>query len=46
MLIFLGMITASLTEIRLCAERITVVIVSGMEAYIPYSFSRPKPSKP
>ena len=30
----------------LCAERITEVIVSGMEAYIPHSFSRPKPSKP
>ena len=30
----------------LCAERITEVIVSGMEAYIPHSFSQPKPSKP
>ena len=30
----------------LCAERITEVIVSGMEAYIPHSFFRPKPSKP
>ena len=47
MLIFLGMITPSLTEIpSLCAECITEVIVSGMEAYIPHSFSRPKPSKP
>ncbi|MPC48072.1 hypothetical protein E2C01_041837 [Portunus trituberculatus] len=27
------------------AERITEVIVSGMEAYIPHSFSQPKPSK-
>ena len=30
----------------LCAEPITEVIVSGMEAYIPHSFSLPKPSKP
>ena len=30
----------------LCAERITEVIVSGMEAYLPHSFSRPKSSKP
>ena len=30
----------------LCAERITGVIVSGMEAYIPHSFSNPKSSKP
>ncbi|MPC26450.1 Proton-coupled amino acid transporter 4 [Portunus trituberculatus] len=30
----------------LYAERITEVIVSGMEAYIPHSFSEPKPSKP
>ena len=30
----------------LCAERITEVIVSGMEVYIPHSFSRHKPSKP
>ena len=30
----------------LCAERITEVIVSDKEAYIPHSFSRPKPSKP
>ena len=30
----------------LCAERIIEVIVSGMEVYIPHSFSRPKPSKP
>ncbi|MPC44140.1 hypothetical protein E2C01_037804 [Portunus trituberculatus] len=30
----------------LCAERITEVIVSDMEAYIPHSFSQPKPSKP
>ena len=30
----------------LCAERITEVIVSGMEAYIPHSFSKPKSSKP
>ncbi|MPC50423.1 hypothetical protein E2C01_044251 [Portunus trituberculatus] len=29
----------------LCAERITEVIVSGMEVYIPCSFSHPKPSK-
>ena len=29
-----------------CAERITEVIESGMEAYIPHSFSRPKSSKP
>ena len=41
MLIFLGMITASVsgTHPSLCAERITEVIVSGMEAYIPYSLS-------
>ena len=30
----------------LCAERITELIVSGMEAYINHSFFRPKPSKP
>ncbi|XP_063864361.1 uncharacterized protein LOC135102784 isoform X1 [Scylla paramamosain] len=30
----------------LLAERITELIVSGMEAYISRSFSRPKPSKP
>ena len=30
----------------LCAERITELIVSGMVAYIPHSFSQPKPSKP
>ena len=30
----------------LCAERITEVIVSGMEVYIPHSFSRRTPSKP
>ncbi|MPC76758.1 hypothetical protein E2C01_071187 [Portunus trituberculatus] len=30
----------------LCAERITEVIVSGMEAYIPHSLSQPKPCKP
>ena len=30
----------------LCAERITEVIVSGMEVYIPHSFSRSIPSKP
>ncbi|MPC19979.1 hypothetical protein E2C01_012907 [Portunus trituberculatus] len=30
----------------LCAERITEVIVSGMEVYIPHSFSQPQPSKP
>ena len=30
----------------LYAEHITEVIVSGMEAYIPHSFSRPKRSKP
>ncbi|MPC16739.1 hypothetical protein E2C01_009572 [Portunus trituberculatus] len=29
----------------LCAERITEVIVSGTEAYIPHSFSQPKPPK-
>ncbi|MPC85884.1 hypothetical protein E2C01_080683 [Portunus trituberculatus] len=29
----------------LCAEPTTEVIVSGMEAYIPHSFSQPKPSK-
>ena len=46
MLIFIGMITTSVTETCLCAERITGVIVSGIEAYIPHSFSRPKPSKP
>ena len=39
MLNFLGRITVY-------AKRITEVIVSGMEACIPYSFSRPKPSKP
>ena len=33
-------------DASLCAEHITEVIVSGMEAYIPHSFSRPKPSKP
>ncbi|MPC87602.1 hypothetical protein E2C01_082468 [Portunus trituberculatus] len=31
-------------EPSLCAERITEMIVSGMEAYIPHSFSQPKPS--
>ncbi|MPC69598.1 hypothetical protein E2C01_063828 [Portunus trituberculatus] len=30
----------------LCTQRITEVTVSGMEAYIPHSFSQPKPSKP
>ena len=30
----------------LCAERITEMIVSGMEAYIPHSFSTPKSNKP
>ena len=30
----------------LCAERITEVIVSGMEAYIPHTFSDPKARKP
>lgn len=30
----------------LCAERITKVIVSGMETYIPHYFSKPKSSKP
>ena len=30
----------------LCAERITEVIVSGMEAYIPHTFSNPKARKP
>ncbi|MPC45173.1 hypothetical protein E2C01_038863 [Portunus trituberculatus] len=30
----------------LYAERMKKVIVSGMEAYIPHSFSQPKPSKP
>ena len=30
----------------LCAERKTEVIVSGMEAYIPHSFSRPKLPNP
>ncbi|KAL7646845.1 UNVERIFIED_CONTAM: hypothetical protein RMT77_002101 [Armadillidium vulgare] len=29
-----------------CAERITEVILSGMEAYIPYSFPSTKPNKP
>ena len=29
-----------------CAERITEMIVSGMEAYIPHSFSTPKTDKP
>ncbi|MPC99518.1 hypothetical protein E2C01_094937 [Portunus trituberculatus] len=32
-------------KIHLCAESITEVIVSGMEAYIPHSFSQPKLSK-
>ena len=30
----------------LCAQRVTEMIVSGMEAYIPHTFSRPKASKP
>ena len=30
----------------LCAKRITEVIVSGMEAYIPHTFSNPKARKP
>ncbi|MPC63464.1 hypothetical protein E2C01_057563 [Portunus trituberculatus] len=30
----------------LSAERITEVTVSGMEAFIPHSFSQPQPSKP
>ena len=30
----------------LCTERLTEVIVSGMEVYIHHSFSRPKSSKP
>ena len=30
----------------LCAERITEVIVSGMEAYIPHTFSNPKARQP
>ena len=30
----------------LCAERITEVIISGMEAFIPHSFSNPKARKP
>ncbi|MPC99707.1 hypothetical protein E2C01_095137 [Portunus trituberculatus] len=47
MLILPGMITVSVSETHhLCAEHITEVIVSGMEAYIPHSFSQPKPSKP
>ncbi|KAL7634069.1 UNVERIFIED_CONTAM: hypothetical protein RMT77_015397 [Armadillidium vulgare] len=29
-----------------CTERITEVILSGMEAYIPYSFPSTKPNKP
>ena len=29
-----------------CAKRITEVILSGMEAYIPYSFPSTKPNKP
>ncbi|KAL7640560.1 UNVERIFIED_CONTAM: hypothetical protein RMT77_008835 [Armadillidium vulgare] len=29
-----------------CADRITEVILSGMEAYIPYSFPSTKPNKP
>src|SRR6201990_869400 len=29
-----------------CAERITEVILSGMEANIPYSFTSTKPNKP
>src|ERR1700755_106304 len=29
-----------------CAERITEVILSDMEAYIPYSFPSTKPNKP
>ncbi|MPC41506.1 hypothetical protein E2C01_035100 [Portunus trituberculatus] len=33
-------------DTTLCAELITEVIVSGIEAYIPHSFSQPKPSKP
>ncbi|MPC11033.1 hypothetical protein E2C01_003686 [Portunus trituberculatus] len=39
MLIFPGMITVSVSDASLCAERI-------MEAYIAHSFSQPKPSKP
>ncbi|MPC61598.1 hypothetical protein E2C01_055672 [Portunus trituberculatus] len=33
-------------DLSFCGERITEVIESGMEAYIPHSFSQPKPSKP
>ncbi|MPC52545.1 hypothetical protein E2C01_046416 [Portunus trituberculatus] len=35
-----------MSETHLCAERMTEVIVSGMEAYIPHSFSQPEHSKP
>ncbi len=30
----------------MCAEHLTEVIVSGMEAYIPYTFSTPHAKKP
>ena len=47
MLIFPGMITVQcVRDPSRCVESITEVIVSGMEAYIPHSFSRTKPSKP
>ena len=36
----------SARDLSLCAEPISEVIVSGMEAYIHHSFSQPKPSKP
>ena len=42
-----GMITASVSEIyRFVSEHITEIIVSGMEAYIPHTFSSPKAHKP
>ncbi|MPC43671.1 hypothetical protein E2C01_037323 [Portunus trituberculatus] len=38
MLVFLGMITiASVSDTHLWAERLTEVIVSGMEVYFPHS---------
>ncbi|MEJ1857831.1 hypothetical protein, partial [Escherichia coli] len=33
-------------EASACAQRVTEVIISGMEAYIPRSFSAPNAKKP
>lgn len=46
MLIFLEMTTASVSVTSLCTEYRTEAIVFGMEAIVPHSSSRPKPSKP